>query len=74
MRQQQGIIRPGLINLLIQAREGKISHDSDKENEKIVDSFATVQVSQVGKRTITINWEDDDLVPQCFIFFFAGLN
>lgn len=74
IREQQGIIRPDLINLLMQVKKGKLSHETDKESEKIVDGFATVEESHVGKGTVTTIWEDDDLVAQCFIFYFAGLN
>ncbi len=73
IREQQGIIRPDLINMLMQAKKGKLSHESEKESDKVVDGFATVEESQVGRTTVTTVWEDDDLIAQTFIFFFAGL-
>lgn len=72
IREQQGIIRPDLINLLMQAKRGKLSHELEKDSEKIVDGFATVEESQIGKNAVTRTWEDDDLIAQTFIFFFAG--
>lgn len=74
VREQQGIVRPDLINLLMQAKKGKLSYEIEKENEKVVEGFATVEESQVGKRTVMTKWEDEDLTSQCFIFFFAGLQ
>lgn len=74
IREEQGIMRPDLINLLMQAKKGKLSHELDKDSDKVVDGFATVEESQVGKATVTRQWEDDDLVAQTFIFFFAGLT
>lgn len=73
VRDQQGIIRHDMINLLIQAKKGNLTHEKDTENEKSVEGFATVEESQVGKNAVTRKWEDDDLYAQCFIFFFAGL-
>jgi len=74
VREQQGIIRHDMINLLIQAKKGKLTHEKENENEKIVEGFATVEESQVGKNAVTRKWEDDDLYAQCFIFFFAGFD
>lgn len=72
-RDKLGIIRHDMINLLIQAKKGKLTHEKETENEKSVEGFATVEESQVGKNIVTRKWEDDDLYAQCFIFFFAGL-
>lgn len=72
IREEKGIIRPDLINLLMQAKKGKLSHEIVKEGEKIVDGFATVEESHVGKQTVTTNLEDIDLAAQCFVFFFGG--
>ncbi|XP_037042332.1 probable cytochrome P450 9f2 [Bradysia coprophila] len=74
IREQEGIMRPDLINLLMQAKKGKLSYELDKDSDKAVDGFATVEESQVGRTTVTRQWEDDDLVAQTFIFFFAGFE
>lgn len=73
IREQQGIVRPDLINLLMQAKKGKLSYELEKDTDQAVDGFATVEESQVGRKTVTRSWEDDDLIAQTFIFFFAGL-
>lgn len=74
IREQQGIVRPDVINLLLQAKKGKLSYETEKDSDKVVDGFATVEESQVGRTTVTRTWEDDDLIAQTFIFFFAGLS
>lgn len=71
-RESNGIIRHDMINLLIQAKKGKLTHEKEKE-EKVVEGFATVTESAVGQSDVKRKWEDDDLTAQCFIFFFAGL-
>lgn len=71
-REQNGIVRNDMINLLIQAKKGKLTHE-DKD-EKVTEGFATVQESQTGKGQVKTVWDDDDLAAQCFIFFFAGFD
>lgn len=73
IREEKGIIRHDMINLLIQARKGNLFHET-KEDSKATDGFATVQESHVGKSQVKTVWEDDDLAAQCFIFFFAGFD
>lgn len=72
-REEKGIIRHDMINLLMQAKKGNLSHDV-KEDSKITDGFATVEESQMGKSQVKTIWDDDDLAAQCFIFFFAGFD
>lgn len=74
IREEKGIIRHDMINLLIQAKKGKLTHEKEKESEKTTDGFATVEESQVGTAEVKRKWEDDDLTAQCFIFFFAGMK
>jgi len=73
-REQKGIIRHDMINLLIQAKKGKLTYEKEEKEEKLQDGFATVEESQVGKNQVRRKWEDDDLTAQCFIFFFAGFD
>lgn len=47
-REEQHIIRPDLIHLLLEARKGKLRHDDDKCSE-VLDGFATVKESNIGK-------------------------
>ena len=72
-RVEKGIIRHDMINLLIQARKGNLSH-SPKEDDIISDGFATVEESTMGKSKVTRVWDDEDMAAQCFIFFLAGFD
>lgn len=72
VREQKGIIRHDMINLLIQAKKGRLTHDSAEET--VTDGFATVEESQMGKENVKRKWDDDDLAAQCFIFFLAGFD
>ncbi|KAJ6649589.1 putative cytochrome P450 9f2 [Pseudolycoriella hygida] len=74
IREEKSIVRPDLINVLMQAKKGKLSYEAEKDADKAVDGFATVEESHVGRATVTRTWEDDDLVAQCMIFFFAGFE
>lgn len=73
IREEKGIIRHDMINLLIQAKKGNLSHEV-KDDEKISEGFATVEESNLGKSQVKTVWDDDDLAAQCFIFFFAGFD
>lgn len=72
-REEKGIIRHDMINLLMQAKKGNLKHEV-KEEEKFVDGFATVEESEVGRSQNKRVWEDIDLAAQCFVFFLAGFD
>lgn len=71
IRETKGIIRHDMINLLMQAKKGKLTYEKEKE-EKVVEGFATVEESNVGRTEVKRVWEEEDLAAQAFIFFFAG--
>lgn len=74
-REEKGIVRNDMINLLIQAKKGKLSNNTNNnetKEEKFNEGFATVEEAQLGKSE-TI-WTDEDLAAQAFIFFFAGFD
>ncbi|KAJ6639533.1 putative cytochrome P450 9f2 [Pseudolycoriella hygida] len=71
-REEKSIIRPDIIYLLMQAKKGKLFYETEKDADKAVEGFATAEESHVGRRTVTRNWEYDDLVAQSMSFFFAG--
>lgn len=75
-RDENKIIRHDMINLLMQAKKGKLTHEKEEKESKPADGFATVEESQVGTANVTAGrkWDDDDLTAQCFIFFFAGFD
>lgn len=72
VREAEGIIRHDMINLLIQAKKGRLTHENS--DERVTDGFATVEESQIGKTNVKRKWDDDDLAAQCFIFFLAGFE
>ncbi|GJQ77433.1 hypothetical protein Trydic_g20831 [Trypoxylus dichotomus] len=74
MRETQGIVRPDMINQLLEARKGKKFYEEPSNG--IVDTgFATVQESTIHtankpKQEFT----DVDIAAQALIFFFAGFD
>ncbi|XP_059610426.1 probable cytochrome P450 9f2 [Phlebotomus argentipes] len=65
-REKENIIRPDMINLLIQARKGKLKYD-DEDIERDSET-------NVGEAINQTNFEEDDLTAQCLIFFIAGFE
>lgn len=73
VRNKQHIVRPDMINLMMQVRKGDLKHAEDTATE--TDGFATVAESSIGKETVTKRtWSDDELVAQCVLFFLAGFD
>lgn len=72
IREEKGIVRNDMINLLIQVKKGNLK--AEAKEEKISEGFATVEESQVGKSEVKTVWSDEDLAAQAFIFFFAGFD
>uniref|UniRef100_A0A182QUS0 Uncharacterized protein n=1 Tax=Anopheles farauti TaxID=69004 RepID=A0A182QUS0_9DIPT len=76
-REEKGIFRPDMIELLMQAKKGSLKHQQESEQKQDRDAaegFATVEESQVGRRTHDRVWTDSELIAQAFIFFFAGFE
>uniref|UniRef100_A0A182LYC0 Uncharacterized protein n=1 Tax=Anopheles culicifacies TaxID=139723 RepID=A0A182LYC0_9DIPT len=77
-RQEKGIFRPDMIELLMQAKKGSLKHQqTDEAKQEIGDTaegFATVEESHVGRRAHDRVWSDTELIAQAFIFFFAGFE
>lgn len=65
--------RTDMINLLMQTRKGVIKDDETGDRDA---GFATVSESTHFKSNTDkfVNWEDDDLTAQCFVFFLAGFD
>lgn len=75
LREENNIIRPDMIHILMEARKGTLNHIEDKEN--VTDSgFATVEESHVGKASVPTKKEITvmDMTAQVLIFFFAGFD
>jgi cytochrome P450 family 9 len=72
IRETNNIIRHDLIQLLLQLRTGNAIERGD--DSKQIDGFATVEESEIGQKTVQQNWNDDELMAQCFLFFLAGFD
>ena len=73
IREEKGIVRHDMIHLLMQAKKGTLTNEP-KENEKLIEGFATVEESQVRKSQMKRVWDDDDIAAQCFLFFLGGFD
>lgn len=60
-REQRGIVRHDMINLLMQARKQELRFD---ENDNV----------ETGPSKRTMDWTDDDVTAQCTVFFFGGYD
>lgn len=74
-REKEGIVRPDMINLLMEARKGSLKNDSvvgsnDHEGFATVDD---VKLDDLRGSTKQV-WDDDDVTAQCFLFFVAGFD
>ncbi|KAF5306929.1 hypothetical protein FQA39_LY00159 [Lamprigera yunnana] len=73
LREREGLVRPDMIHLLLEARKGKEVHDA---HETTVDaSFAAVEESKVHhieKKRVELT--NEDITAQALIFFFAGFE
>jgi cytochrome P450 family 9 len=63
IREEKGIVRHDMINLLMQAKKGNLTHQS-KEEENISEGFATVEEIQAGQKQVKTQWDDDDIAAQ----------
>lgn len=72
-REENKIIRHDMINLLMEARKGNLSHTSEPQSDKEIEiGFATVQESDVGKSSqkITGTYLNDSLVERLIVILF----
>lgn len=66
--------RPDVIQLLIEAMEGKLKHENDKKVDGDDASFATVKESEIDKKGGRRDWSDVEIAAQCFIFLVGGFD
>lgn len=72
-RAEKGIIRPDMINLLMEARKG-VLQASDTGKADANEGFATVEESIISHKPVNRTWTEEELVAQCFAFFVAGFD
>ncbi|XP_059612488.1 probable cytochrome P450 9f2 [Phlebotomus argentipes] len=70
-RQEKNIVRPDMINLLIEAQKGTLENASSEYDSA---GFATVEEAQMKPVAKKTSWTEDEIVAQCFIFFLAGFD
>jgi cytochrome P450 family 9 len=72
-REKYGIVRPDMINLLMEARKNGLQYEETPEKDA---GFATVEESNVGKtpKRQKTPITDEDITAQALIFFFAGFE
>ncbi|XP_049818313.1 cytochrome P450 9e2-like isoform X6 [Aethina tumida] len=71
IREREGIVRPDLIHLLMEARKGK---SQENDHLDVVDAgFATLEESDNGVKA-KIELTDDQITAQAGVFFFAGFE
>lgn len=68
LREKNKIIRPDLIQILLEAKKGLLKNDEDGDKDLIHKQDYYQKFKK--KHQIT----NDDIVSQCFIFFFAGVE
>ncbi|CAG9811407.1 unnamed protein product [Chironomus riparius] len=76
-REQNGIFRPDVIQLLMQAKKGQLKVQ-DKENEvndaELSNFSANIEYDVNAKNKKMTHWTDEHYMAQGFIFFLAGLE
>ncbi|CAG9811405.1 unnamed protein product [Chironomus riparius] len=76
-REQNGIFRPDVIQLLMQAKKGQLEiQDKEHEvNEAELSNFsANIEYDVKAKNKKLTNWTDEHFMAQGFIFFAAGFD
>ncbi|XP_058065806.1 probable cytochrome P450 9f2 [Anopheles bellator] len=74
-RDAHGIVRPDMVNLLMQARKGALKYQQEAAEQAT--GFATVLESEVGQTHTGekgLDMTEMEMVAQCLIFFLAGFD
>lgn len=71
-REAHGIVRPDMVQLLMQARKGTLKHQEESTESSA--GFATVEESHVGKTVTGKTMTEPEFIAQCLIFFLAGFD
>ncbi|KAK5641872.1 hypothetical protein RI129_010419 [Pyrocoelia pectoralis] len=71
-RDKEGLVRPDMIHLLLQARKGNVVQD---EPDVMANEFAAVEESKIHHgRPSMLQLTDEDITAQALIFFFGGFD
>ncbi|XP_018336205.1 cytochrome P450 9e2 [Agrilus planipennis] len=76
MREEQSIVRPDMIHLLMEARKGKMKKEKPEPVDLDVDSFAAVEESEMVNKEASWQMEitDEDITAQAMVFFLGGFD
>ncbi|CAG9859947.1 unnamed protein product [Phyllotreta striolata] len=71
-REKNNVIRPDMIQLLMEAKRGRLKHSDENTDQDT--GFATVEESSVGKSLRQIELTDELMTAQALVFFIAGFD
>ncbi|CAH2106041.1 unnamed protein product [Euphydryas editha] len=71
-REANRIVREDMIHLLMEARKGRLTHDSKIVGDRKEFGFATVPESPYGRKTVSRAWSPIDIVSQAVMFLISG--
>ncbi|XP_017769462.1 PREDICTED: cytochrome P450 9e2-like isoform X1 [Nicrophorus vespilloides] len=69
MREEKKIMRPDMINILLESRNGKLCEES---NNELVDSFTSTNKYSLSMKTNNVELTNETITAQVLIFLFAG--
>nr|XP_019557481.2 cytochrome P450 9e2-like [Aedes albopictus] len=70
-RNVEGILRPDMVHLLMQAKQGTLNHQVEIEQNR---GFATVDESTFTKTQSPNSMTEVEIIAQCLMFFLAGFD
>ena len=74
VREKDGVVRPDMIHLLMEARKGRLKYEKP-ESSGLDTGFATVQESEIGTtQNYAIEITDEVITAQALVFFIAGFT
>ncbi|XP_065167001.1 cytochrome P450 9e2-like [Atheta coriaria] len=71
IRQEKNIVRPDMLHLLMEARNGQLKHEETEQTA----GFAMVQESEFGKgKQVKMGFTDVEITAQAMFFFVGGFD
>ncbi|KAG5670375.1 hypothetical protein PVAND_000645 [Polypedilum vanderplanki] len=73
-REEKGIFRPDVVQLLLQARKGQLQKESDVNEKELSNFSANIEYDTGAQNRKITNWTDEHFMAQGFLFFAAGFD